>query len=329
MEELGLECNVDNLDDFIKDFDSKAKDSDVLQHYADQGFIYKPKVQVDIRLDPYSDAYREQQIALYEEISGRKLYELENEIHELDIEPYVNSPSPFFKESMGAMPLHLQRLSKLYRFAELTPGSKLIDFGPGSGVSAEISAYLGNSVSAVDINPYYVELINRRAKNRGLPIEATCIAFEEFESESNYDGALFYESLHHALKPWETLAHVSKLLKPTGKLLLAGEPVNDIWWPHWGLRMDSISIWAIRKFGWFESGWSMEFLKKMLTDVGLKPVVIQDNDPEIGPIVIGLAPNAKISFNSEMQELSNTQPISEAVKLSFFAKVRRKLKRII
>jgi hypothetical protein len=66
--------------------------------------------------------------------------------------------------------------------------------------------------------------------------------------------------LHHAVKPWETLASLDKSLKRGGKIAFAGEPINEHWWKHWGLRLDIASVYCIRKFGWFESGWTLDFL---------------------------------------------------------------------
>lgn len=291
-----MEYSVETLDEFVKEFDARYAQPDILQYFVQAGFTYKAKVRVDLDLDPFSEEYVGQQIALYEEISGRKFNQEQTELYSIDVDEYVQAPNPFFKEAFGALPMHMQRLCKAFRVGALKRESHILDYGPGGGVSSEVAAYLGHKVTAVDINPAYVDLINRRARARGLPIAAVHSAFEDFDSEERYDAALFYESLHHALRPWETLRHVSRLLKPDGKLILAGEPVNDIWWPHWGLRLDSVSVWSIRKFGWFESGWSMPFLRRMLRDAGFASVVVPDGDPEVGPVILGLKPEATSVF---------------------------------
>lgn len=42
-----------------------------------------------------------------------------------------------------------------------------------------------------------------------------------------------------------------------------------------GLRLDALSVYCIHKFGWFESGWSLGFLKRMIVDAGFWPVVFE------------------------------------------------------
>jgi hypothetical protein len=63
-------------------------------------------------------------------------------------------------------------------------------------------------------------------------------------------------------------AGVNEFLKPDGKVFFAGEPINELWWKNWGLRLDACSIYCIRKHGWFESGWSEPFLHHMFDRLG-------------------------------------------------------------
>ncbi|MBU6296156.1 MAG: methyltransferase domain-containing protein, partial [Planctomycetes bacterium] len=48
--------------------------------------------------------------------------------------------------------------------ANLPPGASILDMGCGWGLSSEAMAFSGASVTAVDINPQFVELIEKRAK---------------------------------------------------------------------------------------------------------------------------------------------------------------------
>lgn len=65
--------------------------------------------------------------------------------------------------------------------------------GAGWGLSSELAAYIGLTVSAIDINPLFVELIRTRAARSGLPIEAAASSFDAYEPQKAYDGILFYE----------------------------------------------------------------------------------------------------------------------------------------
>ncbi|TIU30913.1 MAG: methyltransferase domain-containing protein, partial [Mesorhizobium sp.] len=122
-------------------------------------------------------------------------------------------------------------------------------------------------------------------KRIGHKIGAVQGSFEDIPGDGLYDAVLYYESLHHAIKPWETLSLVHSRLNPGGKLMLAGEPVNDIW-KHWGIRTDPLSIYCIRKFGWFESGWSADFISKCVKRCGFEVDHFAEEPGSIGWIMI-------------------------------------------
>jgi SAM-dependent methyltransferase len=158
--------------------------------------------------------------------------------------------------------------------------------GCGWGLSSELAAYLGLQVSAVDINPFFVDLVTKRAERLGYNIVASLSNFHQYFTNNAYDAILFYDSLHHALLPWEVIRHLIRYLKPGGSVALAGEPINEYWWKYWGIRLDALSIYCIRKFGWFESGWSLPFITKTLNRVGLRTNIYPDSDPDIGYTII-------------------------------------------
>jgi len=66
-------------------------------------------------------------------------------------------------------------------------------------------------------------------------------------------------------------------LKPNGKITFAGEPINS-WWKSWGMRLDFLSVYCIRKFGWFENGWTKEFISECFNRVGFNLTLL----PHIG-----------------------------------------------
>jgi hypothetical protein len=63
------------------------------------------------------------------------------------------------------------------------------------------------------------------------------------------------------VKVWETVEHMSRFLKPGGKIIFAGEPITTSCFLDWRMRLDPLSASCIRKVGWFETGWSKPFLK--------------------------------------------------------------------
>jgi 2-polyprenyl-3-methyl-5-hydroxy-6-metoxy-1,4-benzoquinol methylase len=252
-----------------------------------QDVEYRPNIVVDQSLDPFSEDYVGQQIALYSEMSDRNLDQLCNEHTTLDVDKHVIAINPYDHGSPSGLALHIERLSRAIRFGAPPRGSKVLDMGCGWGLSSEVLAYCGLAVTAVDVNPDFVELVNRRAARMNHDIVAMHGSFDTFESDQRFAMILFYECFHHALRPWDLLTRMARHLTPTGRIILAGEPINDRWWKHWGLRLDPLSVYCIHKFGWLESGWSVEFLEASFDRAGLTMEIADFWESEVGFTVIG------------------------------------------
>lgn len=275
------------LDQFISDSDALGGPGHPGCEQAWLNFRYEPTYRVNENLDPFSEAYVEEQLRLYQEITGHSYSVLSDEKTVLDVGIHVQAANPYNHPDPSMLAMHLQRLSRAFRYAKARKEETLLDLGCGWGLSSELAAYLGLNVQAIDVNADFVRLVNERAVAGNRTIVAQHSTFEDFTLSAPADLALFYECFHHAVRPWVVLDHVVNNLTVGGRLMLAGEPINTIWWQNWGLRLDALSVYCIRKFGWFESGWSMPFLERLLCRSGLIPRVHHDTDPEIGPVVIG------------------------------------------
>ncbi|MCZ8187085.1 MAG: class I SAM-dependent methyltransferase [Beijerinckiaceae bacterium] len=220
-------------------------------------------------LDPFSEEYFQVQMRVYESISGRTLDQNTGELFDFEVDAHVKAQNPYKNLNASYVAMHVRAVAGAIALANLPAAPRILDMGSGWGMTAELAAFLGASVKAVDINPAFVDLINRRARRSGLPIFAELSTFDTLTEDPKYDAILFYESLHHAVKVWETLARAKTMLTPGGKIIIAGEPITDYHWKHWGVRTDSLSVYCIRKFGWFETGWSAAFLKQAFDRAGL------------------------------------------------------------
>lgn len=254
-----------DLGEFVADTDRRGG---VPALPAPGGFEVTFDTPVDQSLDPFSDAYFSQQLALYRELSGRDLDQAVGERTALDVDRHAAACNPYGTGDIAFVAKHLRTVLAGVLLAELPPDAAVLDLGSGWGLTSEVLAYCGARVTSVDINPPFVELVRRRADRLGLAIEATHAGFDDFDDGRGYDLVVFYECLHHAVKPWETLARLAPRVKAGGKILWAGEPVNTYWWRHWGLRLDPVSVYCIRKFGWWEGGWSEDFLGRCFARAG-------------------------------------------------------------
>ena len=248
-----------------------------------RGFTYKPSTPIDESLDPFGPEYTAAQLDLYHELSGRSLDQAANEQTGFDLPLHVSSPNPYGPHDPAATAVHIQRLSRAITAARPHMGARMLDMGCGWGLSSEFAAYLGLDVTGVDINPSFVSLVNQRAALRGFRVKAVTAAFDDYIPDGTFDLILFYECLHHAVRPWAVIDRLAPSLAPGGAVVLAGEPINDAW-RHWGMRLDPLSIYCVRKFGWFESGWSLGFIKSVFARAGMR--VDADYDPAAGHTLV-------------------------------------------
>ncbi|WP_181182634.1 class I SAM-dependent methyltransferase [Mesorhizobium sp. B3-1-9] len=274
-----------NLDSFIANSDNLGSPGspDVDEFW--RGMRYVPETKVNQKLDPFGEGYVAQQIAVYREIARRDVDQHANELTDFAMADHIGGANPYTHQPPTSVALHIGRVSRAIQYSGLQIGDHVLDMGCGWGTSCELMAFCGLEVSGLDINPRFVELVNARAKRIGHKVRAVQGSFEDIPGEGLYDAALYYESLHHAIKPWETLSLVHSRLKPGGKLMLAGEPVNDMW-KHWGIRTDPLSVYCIRKFGWFESGWSADFISRCVKRCGFEIEHFADESGSIGWIMI-------------------------------------------
>lgn len=210
-------------------------------------FRYRPATMPDVTLDPFSEDYVRQMTALYTEISGRPLDQGTGELLDFDMDRHVGGANPYAERNAGFIARHARTVLTVVMAANLPCAPRVLDLGCGWGLSTEMLAFTGAEVTAVDINPHFAELVRRRAARQSRALRVVCSNFDDLEVDGLHDLALFYECLHHAVRPWETIRRVSRFLKPDARIAIAGEPINEIWWPHWGLRLDPVSIYCIRK----------------------------------------------------------------------------------
>jgi SAM-dependent methyltransferase len=262
--------DTSELDDFVARCDALGgiASPDAVEFVAD--FSLSFSTAVNTTLDPFSDEYFAAQVQLHKELSGRALDQDNNELHDVDVAGLASTANPYGSVDADHIAKHARTILNSIIVSDLPPGASVLDMGCGWGVSTEMFGYCGCRVTAVDINPLFVDLVAQRSAARGYDVRTAQTTFDTFETEDDFDLVFFYECLHHATRPWETLARLGRHVKPGGKITIAGEPIQDEWWPHWGLRLDPQSVYCMHKFGWFESGWSADFLTDCFRRAGFE-----------------------------------------------------------
>ncbi|MDO9707550.1 class I SAM-dependent methyltransferase [Paracraurococcus lichenis] len=218
--------------------------------------------------DPFSEAYRQAQLALYRDVAGRD-YAVTNEVTAFDVEAALRRPFPFYTGSAVTTGEQLMAIGFLLRAMALPPGSRVVEFGPGWGNTTLALAKLGHQVTAVDIEPHFCELIRRRAAQEGVEVEVVQDDFLWAERcGRRFDAALFYECFHHCADHLRLLRALGEALAPEGRIFFAGEPITPDFPMPWGLRLDGNSLWAIRKNGWLELGFREDYFARALAETG-------------------------------------------------------------
>lgn len=266
--------HVRDLDEFVARCDKLGGIADPKAKEWTQDFSVAFETVVNINADAFSTAYWTSQGALHAELSGRIVDQQKTELTPIDANLHARAINPYNNNNPLFIARHKRAILNAFLVAAPESGMSVLDLGCGWGLTSEAMAYCGAHVTAVDINPQFVELVGSRARRLGLPIAAERASFDDFASDERFDLIFFYECLHHSLKPWETIRYVAQFLKPRGRIVWAGEPVNDIWWKSWGLRLDAESVYVMRKFGWWESGWSATFITECFSKAGMALTIV-------------------------------------------------------
>ncbi len=97
------------------------------------------------------------------------------------------------------------------------PPAQLLDLGVGSGWTSVIFAQRGYQVTGQDIAPAMIELANQNKQKAGVSnVDFLVSDYESMTMPEQFDCAVFYDSLHHAVDEQAALAAVYHSLKPGG-----------------------------------------------------------------------------------------------------------------
>jgi SAM-dependent methyltransferase len=262
---------LEALDSEIKRVDRCFRISDDAGRKALAEFAYQ--VDYPLPADPYSPDYRRAQMQLYLDISGRSHYTVANEHVPINVERAKKNPFPYCTRSAQTVGDQLLAIGYLIRTMGLPPGARVVEFGPGWGTTTLALSQMGYSVTAVDAEEDFLSLIAHRAAQLGLKVDVVKSDMLEYRSKDPYDAAIFFESFHHCSDHIEMLRNLHRLVHDDGLVAFAAEPIADApYFPFpWGLRLEGMSVWSIRKFGWLELGFDTSYFLRTLLRLGWTP----------------------------------------------------------
>jgi len=257
---------LDELDRKLRECGDALQTSDDAMRSVFQGF--RMAFALDHPADPFSEAYRDFQMRLYERIAGRR-YEVAHEATAIDVADCIARPFPFLTQSCVTAGQHFGAIGHLLRSMSLPPGARILELGPGWGNTTLALAQLGFEVTAVDVEARFCEVIRRRAERLGVPVRVVNADFFWVESAAEiFDAVVFFECFHHCADHLRLLRAVQRVVGPEGRVYFGAEPVLADYPVPWGLRMDGEALWAIRQFGWLELGFSERYFRQALLRTG-------------------------------------------------------------
>lgn len=124
-----------------------------------------------------------------------------------------------------------------------TPPARVLDLGCGGGWTSVFFAKRGYDVVGQDIAADMVELAlsNKEQNNLGDNLAFLCSDYEGLAFQSEFDCAIFFDSLHHSEDELQAIRSAYRALKPGG-MLLTHEPGS-------GHAASPASIQAMEDYG--------------------------------------------------------------------------------
>jgi SAM-dependent methyltransferase len=224
--------------------------------------------------DPFSDAYGTWTWDLYRRISGRDAYDTAHEASPFDLERAVVRPFPYETGSLKLVGRDLvarghvlDTLSKALPTAHGPARPRVVEFGAGWGTLTAALVATGLDVTVVELDPKFCALIGEQCANGPGELTVHQGDMLGFATDEPFDAAVFYESFHHCADHLALLERLHDVVRPDGAVLFAAEPVQRLGYP-WGPRLDGLSVWSSRTYGWLELGFDTRYFDAALARTG-------------------------------------------------------------
>lgn len=132
----------------------------------------------------------------------------------------------YYRRILDAVVPQLPRLHD-----KLAAGARYLDLACGTcrGTAKLVVAYPNTTVTAVDYDPYVIELAERDMKERGIGESFTFVQspLEDLDLRGGYDVALINVSLHEAKDKEAVVARAYDALDPGGVFLVSEFPFSE------------------------------------------------------------------------------------------------------
>ncbi|MDJ1006487.1 MAG: methyltransferase domain-containing protein [Paracoccaceae bacterium] len=160
--------------------------------------------------------------------------------------------------------------------ARLTPVSRVLELGCGTGTTAVKHAPHCARIDAVDVSPAMIEIARGRARGAGVEnISFNVGTVEDFTAPpESYDMVMMHSLLHLLDDPRTAIEKAARLLKPGGWLVSSTTATGDD-----GLALIALLMRPAAALGFLPrlNGLTADTLRRMMTDTGFE--IVEDWKP--------------------------------------------------
>jgi 2-polyprenyl-3-methyl-5-hydroxy-6-metoxy-1,4-benzoquinol methylase len=250
---------------------------------------FEVNFQISNTVDPLSQEYKEIVFGQYEQIAGRK-YQTDYEEHPFDVgtdQDFSVRPWPYCTSDAAVVGEHLIATGHMLRSMMPKPGERVLEMGAGWGNLVLPLAMIGCVVTALELEPRYVNIIRKRAERAGVLVKVVKMKFLDLPSlNEKFDLIIFCAAFHHCHDHQALLRMVVDHLAPGGRLALCGEPMDEAMGHPWGLNPRREGINQIVTHGWFELVFRVSYLLDLLKSAGLNPELKVCPETAMGNVIM-------------------------------------------
>jgi SAM-dependent methyltransferase len=157
------------------------------------------------------------------------------------------------------------------------PPARLLDIGCGTGWTSRFFARRGYAVSGIDISADMIHHARLAAQRENVDVVFQACDYEEVEFFEEFDCAVFFDSLHHAVDEQKAVDMACRALK-RGGVCVTSEPGT-------GHQTQPGSIEAMERFGVTEKDMPPKKIVKLGQNAGFTKFRIMPHGFDINSVV--------------------------------------------